>query len=49
MTGFEPDTQAINHLQNFLANHINKPNGIKIVTKEIPPSADTTLIFIDMG
>ncbi len=43
MTGFEPDAQAIIHLQNFLAGYVNKPNGVTVVTKEIAASANTTL------
>lgn len=43
MAGFAPDGGAVAHLQNFLATHLNKPNGISIVTKEIPASGNTTL------
>lgn len=43
MTGFAPDAGAINHLQNFLATHLKKPNGISIVTKEISAGSKATL------
>jgi hypothetical protein len=48
MTGFAPDPAALNHLQNFLATHLNKPNGITIVTKEIAASSNTTLGLNDI-
>lgn len=43
MTGFAPDAAALNQLQSFLSNYLNKPSGISVVTKEIQPSANTTL------
>jgi hypothetical protein len=43
MTGFAPDAGALNYLQNFLSNYLNKPSGITIVTKEIIPSSSPTL------
>jgi len=43
MTGFAPDPVAIDHLQTFLFNTLNKPNGITIVTKEISASSNTSL------
>ncbi len=43
MTSYEPDAQAIIHLQNFLTNYVNKPNGVTVVTKEIPANANTAL------
>ncbi|MFN2440778.1 MAG: hypothetical protein ABR503_16355 [Chitinophagaceae bacterium] len=48
MTGFEPDAQAINHLQSFLAAYVNKPNGVTVVTKEIPAETNTTLDVTDI-
>jgi len=48
MTGFEPDAQAIIHLQNFLTGFVNKPNGLTIVTKEIAANANTTLNVEDI-
>lgn len=47
MTGFAPDAAALNQLQNFLSTYLNKPAGITIVTKEIAPSANTTLTVND--
>ncbi|HEX8315736.1 MAG TPA: M12 family metallo-peptidase [Flavisolibacter sp.] len=43
MQGFAPDAAALNHLQIFLASHVNKPNGISVVTKEISADNKTTL------
>jgi hypothetical protein len=43
MPGFEPDAGAVSHLQNFLQAHLNKPNGIQVVTKQIAASGNTTL------
>jgi len=43
MPGYAPDATAINHLQSFISTHLNKPNGITVVTKEIPASTNTTL------
>ena len=48
MTGFEPDAQAIIHLQNFLAAYVNKPNGVTVLTKAIPANANTTLSVDDV-
>jgi len=48
MTGFEPDAQAIIHLQNFINGFVNKPNGVTVVTKEIPANANTTLTVGDI-
>ncbi len=48
MTGFAPDATAINNLQSFLTTYLNKPGGISIVTKEINPSANTTLSADDV-
>lgn len=48
MTGFAPDASALNHLQNFLATYLNKPNGITIVTKEIAASSNTPLSVTDV-
>jgi hypothetical protein len=48
MTGFEPDAQAINHLQNFITGFVNKPNGVTVVTKEIAAIPNTTLTVDDI-
>ena len=48
MTGFQPDAPALNHLQTTLAALVNKPSGISIVTKEIPPSTNLTLSVNDI-
>ena len=43
MKGFAPDASALDHLRNTVADIINKPGGITIITKEIPASANTVL------
>ena len=43
MAGYAPDAAALNHLQNVLNGHLNKPAGISIVTKEISASSSQTL------
>ena len=48
MTGYAPDANAVNHLQNFLATYLNKPAGINIVTKEIGVSSSATLSADDV-
>src|SRR4030095_9905219 len=48
MTGFAPDAAAISHLQSTLADVLNKPSGIKIVTKEIPGSSSGNFTVNDI-
>ena len=43
MPGYAPDAAGLNHLQNFIASRLNKPNGITVVLKEIAPSGSSTL------
>lgn len=43
MPGFAPDAGAVSHLQNFLSTHLNKPDGVSIVTKEIPAATKESL------
>ncbi|ANE53718.1 hypothetical protein SY85_24860 [Flavisolibacter tropicus] len=43
MPGYEPDAKALLNLKYFLYDHLHKPGGISIVTKEIPSSADSSL------
>jgi hypothetical protein len=38
MHGYAPDPAALNNLTVFLKGLLNKPNGIKIIQKEIPAS-----------
>jgi hypothetical protein len=38
MKGYEPDAAAVDELTSFLQSRINKPNGIFVSKKEIPPS-----------
>lgn len=48
MPGFAPDPAALTHLHGFLSNHLNKPGGITITTKEIPVASSTTLSADDI-
>ncbi|WP_121354567.1 hypothetical protein [Flavisolibacter nicotianae] len=48
MPGFAPDAAALNHLQDFLSAHLDKPGGISITTKEIAAAANTTLSTDDV-
>ena len=48
MTGFEPDAAALAHLQSTLSSLLNKPDGISIVTKEIPASTNSFLSLSDV-
>lgn len=43
MPGFEPDQAALLNLQFFLFEHLHKPKGIFITTKEIAAAAGETL------
>lgn len=43
MPGYEPDETALNNLQFFLYNHLHKPKGIVITTKEISSTPDSVL------
>src|SRR5262245_11355681 len=44
MPGFAPDDAALTQLTSFLQAHLNKPNGIQIIQKEISASAATASI-----
>ncbi|TCZ66303.1 hypothetical protein [Flaviaesturariibacter aridisoli] len=41
MTGFRPDSAALVNLYYFLAEHLHKPQGIRVLTKAIAPEKDT--------
>ena len=41
MSGFEPDSMALLNLRDFLAEHLHKPKGIRVLTQEIAPVQDT--------
>ncbi|MGV3657346.1 MAG: hypothetical protein ACO1NX_05310 [Chitinophagaceae bacterium] len=43
MSGFKPDSTALENLKTFLFEHLHKPAGITIVTSEIAPVADSVL------
>jgi hypothetical protein len=48
MPGFKPDREAIYHLYTFLKEHLNKPEGITIITKEIAPDSSELLTTADV-
>lgn len=48
MPGFAPDQPAVEHLRNFLLALVNKPNGVTIVTKEIPASSKPSMTINDL-
>lgn len=43
MTGYPLSAASISHIQSFLSSLVNKSAGITVVTREIAPSASTTL------
>lgn len=43
MPGFEPDQEAVYELWKFLHTHLNKPEGISVVTRRIKAAKDTVL------
>ncbi|TSJ46443.1 peptidase [Fluviicola chungangensis] len=48
MTGFKPTDQAINNLKELIAGVCNKPDGIKMVLKEIPAQGKSTYSISDV-
>lgn len=43
MPGYEPDAEAVANLRGFLYEHVQKPGGIRVTTKEIDAPANTVL------
>jgi hypothetical protein len=43
MPGFEPDAQALEAALDFLEDHLHKPGGIRLLTREIPATGDSVL------
>jgi hypothetical protein len=43
MEGYEPDETALRNLHLFLIDHLHKPKGVFITTKEITPHPDSAL------
>lgn len=41
MKGARPHPETLENLEDFLNRHLHKPGGIRVVTKEIPASADS--------
>ncbi|ASE62156.1 M12 family metallo-peptidase [Chryseobacterium indologenes] len=48
MPGYAPDSQAIEHVKNFLGTSLRKDNGIKISLREIPGTSASTLSAEDI-
>ena len=48
MSGYEPDPGALAHIQGLMAELLNKPSGISIITKEIPAAASGSLSVNDI-
>mgnify|MGYP003286731295 FL=1 len=49
MQGFEPDSVALQNLKAFLYQHLNKPAGILIKTKEIEGVKDSVLSLAEIA
>ena len=49
MTGFKPDSVALVLLKKFLFEHLHKPAGITITTREIAPVADSVLTLQEIA
>lgn len=49
MKGFEPDSVALQNLKAFLYDHLHKPAGILIKTKEIEGVKDTVLTLNEIA
>lgn len=43
MPGYAPDAETVANLRGFLYEHVQKPGGIRVTTKEIASPADTVL------
>ena len=43
MPGFKPAQQNIDDLETFLKSHLNKPSGIRVITREVKASGKTSL------
>lgn len=48
MAGYAPDPQSVDYLRGFLAQYLNKPNGISVVTREIPASGRLSMSVNDL-
>ncbi|MFZ6023950.1 MAG: M12 family metallo-peptidase [Bacteroidota bacterium] len=46
--GMQPRTQTISNLNNFLAERLNKPGGITLITKQVPSLGKTTVNIADI-
>lgn len=49
MEGFKPDSAALQNLKNFLYEHLHKPAGIQISTKQIEAVKDTVLTLNEIA
>lgn len=48
MPGYAPDSQAIEHLKNFLSTFLRKDGGITIIQREIPGTSSPSLSAEDI-
>jgi hypothetical protein len=48
MPGFEPDPASVNNLVNFLNTYIYKPDGIRVVQRQIPASGKNLLTLNEL-
>jgi hypothetical protein len=48
MKGFKPDDDAIINMRKFLLQHLHKPKGISVATKQIDPDAKRVLNLKDV-
>lgn len=49
MPGYEPTENSVNNLRSFLNDHLNKPSGIEIITREIPSSGQVEYTSNDIS
>lgn len=48
MPGLEPDTLVTGQLRNFLSAYVNKPDGVRIVKKQIPATPEYLLTLAEV-
>ncbi|WBV56252.1 hypothetical protein PFY10_18855 [Chryseobacterium daecheongense] len=48
MPGYAPNSQAVDHLKNFLSTFLRKDGGITVIQREIPGTSSSTLSADDI-
>ena len=48
MPGLEPDTTVTGQLHNFLSTYLNKPDGVRVVKKQIPATSEYLLTLAEV-